>query len=148
VLLEANMDDMTGEEAAHALEQVLAAGALDCWMAPVTMKKGRPGLVFSALSAIGDAGRLAEVILEETSTIGVRQTLVSRIELCRQIETIVTPVGPVRVKISQFEGKGLIKFKPEMDDCASLARELNLPLSEILRQIRAAIELQRKPPRE
>ncbi len=138
VLLEANLDDMTGEVAGYALGQVLAAGALDCWIAPITMKKGRPGLLFSALSRLDTASEVADRILRETSTIGVRQTLVSRVELRREIQTIETPLGPVRVKISVGASANERKWKPELDDCIALSDKFKLPLSQVLAQVQAA----------
>ena len=137
VLLEANLDDMTGEGAGHALSAVLRAGALDCWLAPVTMKKGRPGLVFSAISTIDDAHLIADSILRETTSIGVRHTLISRTELPREVREISTPLGLVRVKLSRLQS-GRIKFKVELDDCVAIAERTKLSLSEVLDQVNHA----------
>jgi uncharacterized protein (TIGR00299 family) protein len=133
-LLEANVDDMTGEVAAYALAQVLEAGALDAWILPATMKKGRPGMVFCALAPVSKSATIAEVILRETSTIGVRQSLVSRYELSRETTVVDTPWGPVRVK---WSGKGTAasKVKPEFDDCARIAARENLPLAHVLSEV-------------
>jgi uncharacterized protein (TIGR00299 family) protein len=131
VLLEANVDDMTGEVAAHALNRVLERGALDAWIVPITMKKGRPGWVFSALCRLDAHAQVARAILEETSTIGVRQSLVSRVELERVIRVVETPWGPVRVKTS---GAGTLarSDKPELEDCVAIARRENIPLRVVL----------------
>src|SRR5690606_18171518 len=100
VLLEANVDDMTGEVAAHALNRVQSAGAVDVWIVPCTMKKGRPGMVFSALSDERNRARVVDAILRETSTIGVRQTFVSRVELPREVRELQTRWGAIRIKSS------------------------------------------------
>lgn len=137
VVLEANIDDMTGELAAHAIQVLLGAGALDAWATPATMKKGRPGLVVGALVKIGDADRLAEAMLRETTTIGVRRTLANRTERPRREITVTTSLGVVRCKIS--EGPfGPPQIKPEYEDCARIARESGVPLREVIRAALAA----------
>jgi uncharacterized protein (TIGR00299 family) protein len=132
VVLEANVDDLTGELAAHAIAILIEAGALDAWAAPVTMKKGRPGLVLGVLARRADADRLAELMLRETTTIGVRRTEATRTERPRRTITVETPHGPVRCKVS--EGPfGPAQIKPELDDCAALARSAGVPLREVVR---------------
>lgn len=134
-LLEANLDDMSGELVAHALVRVMESGAVDCWIVPATMKKGRPGLVFCALAPVEIAANVADRILTETSSIGVRQSLVSRYELPRVIRTLETPLGSVRVKISGDEVSDPIKFKVEMDDCIRIAREQKRALPEVVAEL-------------
>ncbi len=128
-LLEANLDDVTGEVAGQAVVTLLEQGALDAWVVPVTMKKGRPGLVLTALTTTRDAGRLSELILRETPSIGVRQALVSRQELPRTVVDVLTPWGPVPVKVS---GQPPLRAKPEFDVCVRLAREQGIPLRDVL----------------
>jgi uncharacterized protein (TIGR00299 family) protein len=131
VVIEANVDDMTGELAAHAIEVILAAGALDAWATPVTMKKGRPGLVVSALAEAETADAIAAAILRETTSIGVRRTGVSRTERPRRMITVKTPFGEVRCKVS--EGPfGPPQVKPEYDDCVLRAKEAGVPLREVI----------------
>jgi len=131
-LLEANVDDMTGELAGHALAIMLERGALDAWASPVTMKKGRPGLVLSVLCEHARSEELARALLEESTTIGVRILPATRIERPRRTETVDTPFGMVRVKIS--EGPyGPAQIKPEYEDCAERARERGVPLREVIR---------------
>lgn len=129
VVLEANLDDVTGELTGHAIARLLELGALDAWAVPTTMKKGRPGLVLTVLGHAKDAGRLAESILLETPTLGVRQSLVSRVELPRTSIELETPWGPVRAKVS---GDPPLRVKPEFDACAALAREHGVPLQQVL----------------
>ncbi len=130
-LLEANLDDMTGELASYALARLLEEGALDVWIAPVTMKKGRPGMVLSALCPKDLAAHLSDVILRETSSIGVRQSLVARKELSRRMDRVETPWGSVRFKESAL-GSEAGKLKPEFDDCARIARAHDIPLRTVL----------------
>jgi hypothetical protein len=131
-VLEANVDDMTGELAAHALTELLAAGALDAWLTPITMKKGRPGLVVAALGRLAQAEALAAVLLRETTSIGVRQTVVTRFELPRRVELVETRFGPVPFKLS---GEPPTTCKPEFDACASIAARTGLPLRQVLLEV-------------
>lgn len=131
VLIECNVDDMTGELAAHALGALLAAGARDAWAVPITMKKGRPGLTLSALADRGSESRLAEVLLRETSTIGVRWSDARRLERPRRMIQVDTPFGPIPVKVS--EGPfGPPQIKPEFDACARAAQAAGVPVREVL----------------
>jgi uncharacterized protein (TIGR00299 family) protein len=137
VLLEANVDDLTGEVAAHALETLLAAGAVDAWATPITMKKGRPGLTLAALAPAPQADAVASALLRETTSIGLRRTPVSRTERPRRIVRVETAFGSVRVKIS--EGPfGPPQIKPEFEDCAALARTHGVPLREVIAAALAA----------
>src|SRR6185369_12108091 len=84
VILEANVDDLTGELAGHAIEALLSAGALDAWATPITMKKGRPALTMAALAEASRADAVAAALLAETTTIGVRRLPVTRTERPRR----------------------------------------------------------------
>ena len=131
VVLEANIDDMTGELTGHVLSLLMKSGALDAWAAPITMKKGRPGVVLSAIVAPRDALRLSELILRETTTLGVRRTLAERIERPRRMIEVNTRFGVVPVKVA--EGPfGPAQFKPEFDACASLADKHQVPVREVM----------------
>ncbi len=136
-VLEANVDDMTGEVIAHVISRLLEEGALDAWALPCTMKKGRPGLVLSVLAPVADAGRFADFVLRETSSIGVRQSLVTRVELPRSIQLVRTEFGDVPVKVS---GEPPQKAKPEFDACVRLSRETGVPLRQVLNAAVAASE--------
>ncbi|MCA9639836.1 MAG: nickel pincer cofactor biosynthesis protein LarC, partial [Myxococcales bacterium] len=111
-LLEANVDDLTGELAGHALAAVLESGAVDAWIVPVTMKKGRPGWVISALAPLGTADDVARCVLRETSSIGVRRRRVARVVRPRREIHVETPWGDVRVKVSEGDF-GPAQIKPE-----------------------------------
>jgi hypothetical protein len=133
-LCEANVDDMTPEVLAYALERLLEAGALDAWVSPISMKKGRVGFVVSALSEAQTRGAVVAAILKETSSIGVRQSRLFRDVLPRRIEAIETRFGTVRVKVS---GEPPLRAKPEFDDCAAIARRTGHPLRDILAEMEA-----------
>ncbi|WP_437977481.1 nickel pincer cofactor biosynthesis protein LarC [Sorangium sp. So ce295] len=131
VIVEANVDDLTGEVAGHAIEALFAAGALDAWAAPITMKKGRPALTIAALAAAPQADAVATALLRETTSIGLRKIPVARTERPRRIITVQTAYGAIRVKIS--EGPfGPPQIKPEFDDCAAAARTHGVPVREVV----------------
>jgi pyridinium-3,5-bisthiocarboxylic acid mononucleotide nickel chelatase len=131
VVLEANVDDMSGELAAHALSSLLESGALDAWATPIVMKKGRPALTISVIADAGAQHRLAEVLLRETHSIGVRHTPVSRTERPRRIAQVTTEYGVIPLKIS--EGPyGPPRIKPEFDACASAARSAGVPVGVVI----------------
>ncbi|HVU01737.1 MAG TPA: nickel pincer cofactor biosynthesis protein LarC [Polyangiaceae bacterium] len=137
-VLEANLDDTTGELVGHAIGTLLASGALDAWAAPVTMKKGRPGVVLSALCRHADASRIAEVVLRETSSIGVRWVDARRVERPRETITVSTRFGDVPVKVSAGPF-GPPVAKPEFDASAELARAAKVPVRVVLEEARRAI---------
>jgi uncharacterized protein (TIGR00299 family) protein len=131
-LLEVNVDDTTGEVLAHAVTALLAAGAHDAWVTPIVMKKGRPAHTVSVLADPALAPELATLLCAETGSLGVRGSTMERWPRAR--EDAVVDVGglPVRVKI----GAGRIKI--EHDDAAAAARELALPLREVMVRAEAA----------
>ena len=131
-VLEANVDDATGEIVACAIEALLHAGALDAWATPITMKKGRPALTVSAIAPIERANLIADVLLRETTSIGVRRYDVSRVERPRRSVDVDTPYGKIAVKIA--EGPfGPPQIKPELDACAAAARAHDVPVREVIR---------------
>ncbi len=130
-VLEANVDDATGELVASWIESLLAAGALDVWATPITMKKGRPALTLSAIVPIAHADALANAMLRETTSLGVRRSDVVRTERPRRVEEVVTPYGKIPVKIA--EGPfGPPQVKPEFDACLRAARAHGVPVREVL----------------
>jgi uncharacterized protein (DUF111 family) len=131
ILLECNVDDLTGELAAHALRTLLAAGARDAWATPVTMKKGRPGLTLSAIAESGSEDHIAEVMLRETSTIGIRRLPFDRLERPRRMLEVATRFGTIPVKVS--EGPyGPPQIKPEFDACVQAAEAHGVPVKEVI----------------
>jgi pyridinium-3,5-bisthiocarboxylic acid mononucleotide nickel chelatase len=129
-LLETNVDDMTPEVAPYVLERLLDAGALDAWTTPIVMKKGRPALTLSVLASSAHAEKIITVLFEETPTLGVRSTKVTREALSRRsIETDVAG-HVVRVKIGARSGR-VLTTAPEHDDAVAAAQATGLPLREV-----------------
>ncbi|HEY2027650.1 MAG TPA: nickel insertion protein, partial [Myxococcales bacterium] len=125
-----NLDDLSPQLAAVALEKVLAAGALDAWIAPVTMKKGRPGHLFGVLCTEAARADVETVIFRETSTLGIRATHVSRTVLTRELLSVQTEYGPIRVKLGRAQGQ-LVNAQPEFDDCRQAAERSGVPVKEV-----------------
>ena len=127
--LSCNVDDMTGEAVGFALEELLAAGALEAFTVPVGMKKSRPGVMLCVLCREQDSERIAGLMLRHTTSIGVRAHSCRRYVLTRRIETVQTPYGEVRCKLS--DGYGASRVKYEYDDLAHIARETGRTLDEV-----------------
>ncbi len=143
-VLEANVDDATGELAGSWIDALMGAGALDAWVTPIVMKKGRPALTLSALAGVEHADAVAHAMLRETTTLGVRRTLVTRAERPRRLVTVETPYGPIPVKLA--EGPfGPPQAKPEFDACAAAARAHSVPVREVVRAATAAAASHLKP---
>jgi uncharacterized protein (TIGR00299 family) protein len=129
VSLSCNVDDMTAEELGFAIEELLAAGALEAYCVPAAMKKSRPGAVLRVLCRESGREALVRQIFRLTSTIGVRESVMRRYVLERETVSEDTEFGPVRKKLSR--GYGVVREKFEYDDLARIARETGLPLSEV-----------------
>jgi pyridinium-3,5-bisthiocarboxylic acid mononucleotide nickel chelatase len=126
----ANIDDMSGELCAAAAEAILAAGALDAWWTPVTMKKGRPALVLSALAEPAAKAAVIAAILRETTTIGVRFSARERTVLARRSIEVATPFGPISIKLA-LDGEIVRNAAPEYEACAAAARAANVPVKDV-----------------
>ena len=130
--LRCNLDDVTGEALAYAIDRLLAAGALDAWAAPLVMKKGRPAYQLACLARPVDVAPLSEIILRETPSLGVRWSVVERRAADRDSVPVETPWGTVRVKRKLIAG-AVAGGAPEYEDCAALARTSGAPLADIYR---------------
>jgi uncharacterized protein (TIGR00299 family) protein len=130
VLLACDVDDMTPEHVGSAVEQLRGAGALDVFTVAVGMKKNRLGTRIELLSRPEDADRLETVMLEHTSTLGVRRTVLSRRALPRVMRTVEVLGFPVRMKVVELPG-GTIRRKPEYEDVSGVARATGRSLQEI-----------------
>jgi uncharacterized protein (TIGR00299 family) protein len=130
LVLEANLDDLSPQFVAAALEAALAAGALDAWIVPVTMKKGRPGHLFGALVAEGARAAVEAAIFRETSTLGIRATRAERTALAREVVEVQTEYGPVRVKIGKLDS-AIVNVAPEFEDCRTRAGEREVAVKEV-----------------
>ena len=132
VLLEANLDDATGEQLADALRSLLEAGANDAWVTPVVMKKGRPGHVLSVLADRALVEQLCTVLTDETGSLGVRASEVGRRATARRFDHVEVDGNPIRVKISA----GRVKI--EHDDAAEVARRSGRPVREVIERAERA----------
>ncbi|CAG6395912.1 nickel pincer cofactor biosynthesis protein LarC [Streptomyces cocklensis] len=131
-LLETNLDDVTGETLAHVVHRVLEAGALDAWVTPAVMKKGRPAHVLHCLCHPGLADSVQELMSAETGTLGIRRSDISRSVLPRHTEVVDVRGAAVRVK------HGPYRVKAEHDDVAAAAARLGLSLREVAELAAAA----------
>jgi pyridinium-3,5-bisthiocarboxylic acid mononucleotide nickel chelatase len=129
--LEINLDDTTAEVIGHTIEQLLAAGALDAWAMPIQMKKSRPAWMLCAIVEDGLLQRAEDILFRETTTFGIRRHRVERTKLARELRTVETPFGPIRVKVGTRDGR-LVTASPEYEDCRRIALEKNIPLREVM----------------
>ena len=136
-VVEANLDDLSPQLLSVALDAALEAGAVDAWIAPLTMKKGRPGHLFGALVAEEKLEQVREVLFRETSTLGLRVTRVARTVLERELIEIQTRYGPVRVKVGRLRGMEQ-NAAPEFDDCLRAARTHGVAVKEVIAAALAA----------
>ncbi len=130
LLLETNIDDMNPQFFAPLSERLFAAGALDVWLTPVTMKKGRPATVVSAIVPAGRREEIEQVLFAESTTLGVRATPISRTRASRRFVPVTTRWGDVRLKLRGWQGR-VTGAMPEYDDCLRLSRERAVPIREI-----------------
>jgi hypothetical protein len=132
-VLEANLDDLSPQVLAYAMERLLAEGALDVFSVPVQMKKSRPGALLTVLAKMEDANRLTKLIFAETTTLGVRRRDEQRQTLSRRWETVDTTWGPVRIKIAGMNGS-ISNYAPEYEDCRALAEAHHVPLKQVMEE--------------
>ncbi len=136
-LIETNIDDMTGEEIGHTIQVLFDTGALDVWTTPIQMKKSRPGTTLSVIAAQDNLGPIAAVLFTHTSTLGVRTRQLERLVADRQTVQVETGYGLVRVKLRKI-GNQVTQIAPEYDDCAKIATELGVPISQIMQSAKSA----------
>ena len=132
VLLETNLDDVTGEVLGYAQERLFDLGALDVWHTPIQMKKNRPGVILSALVPESLEAAAVELILRETPTLGVRRRPVERYAAERRVVSVETELGTIRVKVKYLAGEA-VAAAPEYEDCRRIALATGRPLPEIYR---------------
>jgi len=145
LLLECNIDDMNPHLYGHVLERLLAEGARDVWFTPIQMKKNRPAVMLSVLVPAALHHRAVDLILRETSTLGLRVQQVERRKAEREVFEVATSLGRVSVKVKRWEGVA-ISLAPEYEECRKLALKHNLPLQEVYRIITAEASAQLLPP--
>ena len=129
-VIETNIDDMNPEFYGHVMESLFSAGALDAWLTPIIMKKSRPAVKISALAPVELHDRIANILLAETSTFGVRSYEVDRKILDRSVMSLSSPWGKVRVKVGSMGGN-ILHISPEYEDCLRIAKEEGIPLKKV-----------------
>jgi uncharacterized protein (TIGR00299 family) protein len=130
VLLETNLDDVSGLVLGYTQERLFAIGALDVWNTPIQMKKNRPGTVLSVLVPVDKERAASELILRETPTLGIRTRLVDRYVADRKMVKVETDLGPISVKIKILDGKA-VSAAPEPDEVRQIALETGRPFQEV-----------------
>lgn len=135
IVVETNVDDAPGELLGHAMSRLLAAGALDVYFTSIQMKKNRPATTISVLAPPGRERALAELLLAETGSLGVRSHEAVRFKLERWETTVETRLGPIRAKATRIGDR--IRVAPEYEECRRLAERLGLPLPEVYAAVAA-----------
>ena len=130
LMLECNLDDLNPEIMPYVLEKLLAAGALDAWLQPVIMKKGRPAQTLKVLCRPEQRQVMEPIMFAETTTLGVRAFVVERTALDRRWKTVQTPWGGVRIKEGLLDGK-VVNAVPEFEDCKKIAEANGVPLKVV-----------------
>jgi len=130
LLIETNIDDMNPQFFELVGERLFEAGALDVWWTPIQMKKARPATKVSVIASADRRQRIEDVLIVNTSTQGVRVSSVERVKAARKIETVATRWGDVQLKLRIWNGR-VIDAAPEYDDCAAVARRLDLTVREV-----------------
>jgi uncharacterized protein (TIGR00299 family) protein len=129
--LEANLDDASPQLLGALIEKLIALGALDAWVTPATMKKGRPGHLLGVLVGLDIREAAIDAILRESTTLGVRFFRVERRALERRFDEVETAYGKVKVKVGLSQGE-VLNAAPEFDDCRRLAEEKKVPIKEVI----------------
>ncbi len=144
--IETNLDDLHPQAYETVIERLFAGGALDVTLSPVIMKRGRPGIVLTALTPPEKAETVAQIILKDTTALGVRMQQVERRVLPRRIETVRLAGAAVRVKVARVE-EGFEKVAPEYRDCKRIADEMDRPVQDVMNEALLAFKTQRQRPR-
>lgn len=134
-VLEANIDDMSPQLFEPLMEDLFAAGALDVYLTPAIMKKSRPATVLTVLAEAGAEGRLAPLILQGSTTFGLRVSRRGRLKLTREIRIVETPHGAVAVKVGRL-GERTVQVSPEFEDCRRIAAAAGVPVRTVLEAAR------------
>ena len=142
-LLETNIDDATGETVGFVIDRLLATGALDVFTTATGAKQSRPAVMLSVICKPGDCGEMEHIIFTEGLTLGIRKQLVQRSVLNREIVTVETEFGPIKIKTGAFSGK-VVTAKPEYADCAEAAKKHSVPLKQVRQAAIAAFDKQSK----
>ena len=135
IVIETNIDDMNPQLYESVMENLFKAGALDVFLTQIIMKKGRPGVKLTVLCIESKKGELSEIVLKETTSIGLRYYETERKVLQREIREVDTEFGKVKVKIAK-SGTDITKMMPEYEDCKRIAKKHKIPLIEVMKKIK------------
>ncbi len=133
IIIETNIDDMNPQVYDYLIEKLMQQGAHDAYLTPIIMKKGRPAVLLSVLTDRLKSDVVLDTIFRETTGIGVRIHKVGRKKLTREIKTVDTMYGNVRVKISK-RGDDILTITPEYEDCRRIAEEKQVPLKQVMEE--------------
>jgi uncharacterized protein (DUF111 family) len=136
-VLETNIDDSTAEVLGHVIEKALAEGALDVFHTPIQMKKSRPGILLTILCAAARQDHFTELLLRETTALGVRRSTAERRKLKREFVTVQTAFGPIPVKVGKLNGTAL-HAAPEFEACKAAAQQRGVPIQQVYQAALAA----------
>ncbi|MDH4029103.1 MAG: LarC family nickel insertion protein, partial [Nitrospirota bacterium] len=131
-VIETNIDDMNPQVYEYVMDRLFDAGALDVFLTQLVMKKSRPGIMLSVICDEGRREKLTDIILNETTSIGVRFHDAGRKTLEREIKKIDSKFGRVNVKVCRLKGNK-IKSSPEYEDCKKIAKKFGVPLIEVMK---------------
>lgn len=134
-VIEANIDNMNPEIYPYVIGMLMENGALDAYLTSIIMKKGRPAIKLTALAGIKDTDKLCSIIFDETTTIGVRIYPAARKKLDREIKTIKSKHGDIRIKVSKLNGR-IKNSMPEYYDCVKIAKKHKIPLKDVYDEIK------------
>ena len=129
-IVETNIDNMSGEILGYVMEKLFEAGAVDAYFTPIQMKKGRPGIIISAIVAESNLSSVELVLLNQTTTFGIRKYKVVRTILTREFKEVDSQFGKIKVKIGKYNGD-IKSFSPEYEDCKRIAEERGIPLKQV-----------------
>lgn len=136
-VLETNLDDINAEILGHVVEKAFSEGALDVFHTPIQMKKNRPGVLLTVLCGATDQDRFTELLLRETTALGVRRSLCERRKLRREIVQVQTRFGAVDVKLGKLNGL-IVQASPEYESCRRIAESKQVPIKEVYQAAQTA----------
>jgi uncharacterized protein (TIGR00299 family) protein len=137
VELETNIDDMNPQYYAPVMQHLFEAGALDVYLTPIYMKKNRPGIKLSVIAPAQEEAALAQIILKETSTLGVRSSDLRRYEANREFRKVQTAYGEINIKLKVLDGQ-VVRVAPEYEDCAAAAERAQVSVDEVFQSAQLA----------
>jgi hypothetical protein len=138
ILIETNIDDMNPEFFGYTSEKLFEKGALDVFTTPIFMKKNRPGTLLSVLISSDKLDEMLSIIFAETTSLGIRLQHLERRKLPRELLTVETPFGSVRVKVSRV-GEEIRNISPEYEDCKEIAATQGIPLRKVYEDAKTAV---------